>query len=49
MDKAIPNGKYVLPGGKAPRNKLRNMYKYCKKVGKALNELTKEEKDKFTY
>ena len=30
MDKAIPSGKYVLPGGKPPRIRLHEMYKYCR-------------------
>lgn len=49
MDKVIPSGKYVLPGGKAPRIKLREMDKYCKKVGKEPDQLTEEEKEQFIY
>lgn len=49
MDKFIPSGKYVLPGGEPPRIRIRDMHKYCKSVGKQPIDLTKEEMDQFRY
>ncbi|QQZ08508.1 hypothetical protein [Heyndrickxia vini] len=49
MDNFIPSGKYVLPGDKPPRIRIRDMHKYCKAVGKQPIELTKEEMDQFRY
>ncbi|PGT80569.1 hypothetical protein [Bacillus sp. AFS040349] len=49
MDKAIPSGKYILPSGKPPNIKLRDMYKYCAEIGKEPSELTNEEMQRFFY
>lgn len=49
MDKAIPTGKYVLPGGTPPRIRLRDMYKFCQEKGINPEDLTEEQKKQFLY
>lgn len=49
MDKTIPSGKYVLPGGKPPRINLHEMYKFCQENGIEPKDLTKEQKKQFLF
>ncbi|TCN18931.1 hypothetical protein [Mesobacillus foraminis] len=48
FDKGFPDGVYVAPCEKnEPTVKMRELFAYCKKVGKRPAELTDEERQQF--